>query len=168
VTVDTQVLPMTLLPKPNLTDRMAGSFCKAFSIPAKEPDTAKRIPPDSEASQANAQSTADIVGRPTTARSNHLAIQEQSAPSLARTVPLTRDIVNVISPLKLSLMLSRKRLALKLHAFSKASNIGVPGSLSPGIKALTDQAVPHHSHDHAEQRSCCFRQHIGHAQEAHQ
>ena len=139
---------MTLLPKPNLTDKMAGSFCKAFSITAKEPDTAKRIPPDSEASQANAQSAADIVGRLTTAR--HLAIQEQSAPSLARTVPSTRDIVNVISPVKLSLMLCRKRLALKLHAFSKASNIGVPRSLSPGIKALTDQAVPHHSHDHAD------------------
>ena len=96
---------MTLLPKPNLTDRLAGSHCKAIGITAKEPDTAKRIPPDSEASQANAQSTADIAGQPTTARSKPLAIQEQSAPSLARTVPFTRDIVYVMSTMKLSLML---------------------------------------------------------------
>ena len=40
---------------------MAGNFRKAMGITAKEPDTAKRIPPDSEASQANAQSAAKMV-----------------------------------------------------------------------------------------------------------
>jgi len=47
--------------KPNLTDRMAGNFRKAMGITAKEPDTAKRIPPDSEASQATAQSATHMV-----------------------------------------------------------------------------------------------------------
>ncbi|KAL0036203.1 hypothetical protein WJX79_007899 [Trebouxia sp. C0005] len=47
--------------KPNLTDRMAGNFRKAMGITAKEPDTAKRLPPDYEASQANAQSAANMV-----------------------------------------------------------------------------------------------------------
>ena len=40
---------------------MAGNFRKAMGILAKEPDTAKRIPPDSEASQANAQAAANMV-----------------------------------------------------------------------------------------------------------
>ena len=40
---------------------MAGNFRKAMGITAKEPDTAKRIPPDSEASQANAQSAANMI-----------------------------------------------------------------------------------------------------------
>jgi hypothetical protein len=40
---------------------MAGNFRKAMGITAKKPDTAKRIPPDSEASQANAQAAANIV-----------------------------------------------------------------------------------------------------------
>ncbi len=39
--------------------------------------------------EANAQSAADIVGQPTTARSDHLAISEHIAPSLAKPVPLT-------------------------------------------------------------------------------
>ncbi|DBA95921.1 TPA: hypothetical protein ACH3X1_001448 [Trebouxia sp. C0004] len=47
--------------KPNLTDRMTGNFRKAMGITAKEPDTAKRIPPDSEASQATAQAAANMV-----------------------------------------------------------------------------------------------------------
>ncbi len=59
-----------------------------------------------------------------------------------------------MSAFKLSLMLWRKRLALKLQAFrqiiAQASNIAVPWSLSLGIKALTDQAAPHHPHDHAD------------------
>ena len=47
--------------KPNLTDRVAGNFRKAMGITVKEPDTAKRIPPDSEALQATAQSAANMV-----------------------------------------------------------------------------------------------------------
>ncbi len=67
---------------------------------------------------------------------------------------MTREIVNVMSAFKLSLTLWRKRLALKLQAFrqiiAQASNIAAPWSLSLGIKALTDQAAPHHSHNHAD------------------
>ena len=47
--------------KPNLPDRTAGNFRKAMGITAKEPDTAKRIPPDSETSHATAQSAANMV-----------------------------------------------------------------------------------------------------------
>ena len=44
-----------------MTDRMAGNFRKAMGLAGKEADTAKRIQPESEASQAAARSAAVLV-----------------------------------------------------------------------------------------------------------
>ncbi len=77
-------------------------------------------------------SAAKQAGQPT-AHSNHLAIPEHSVSPSAKAVPLTRDLVNVISPLR-----------------PEASELGVPRSLSPGSKALSDQAAPHLFCGHAD------------------
>jgi len=76
-------------------------------------------------------SAAQQAGQPT-AHSNHLAISDQSVSPSAKAVPLTRDLVNVIS-----------------HLRPEASELGVPRSLSPGSKALSDQAAPHLFYGHA-------------------
>jgi len=85
---------------------------------------------------------AQQVGQPTTAHSGRLAIQEHSAPSFVEAVPLTRDLVNVIPPCRPE--------GSKQARFHEPSKTAVPRFLSPGSKALTGQAVPHLSHDHAD------------------
>lgn len=84
--------------KPNLTDRMAGNFRKAMGITAKEPDTAKRLPPDYEASQANAQSAANMVQIGFTAFAVSAYIRSSLCPDLKSYSPQPMHLTAQVRP----------------------------------------------------------------------
>ena len=77
---------------------MAGNFRKAMGITAKEPDTAKRIPPDSEASQANAQSAANMVQIGFTAFAVSAYIRSSLCPDLQSYSPQPMRLTAPVRP----------------------------------------------------------------------
>ena len=112
----------------------ASSFGAPYSCEGRAPlQFSTRLAAFNGCSEGQKPSSAPKQAGQPTAHSNHLAIPEHNVSPSAKAVPLTRDLVNVISPLR-----------------PAASELGVPRSLSPGSKALSDQAAPHLFYGHAD------------------
>ena len=90
----------------------------------------------SEARKTN--SAAKQAGQSTIAHSNSLAVPNHSVPSFVEAAPLTRDLVNIMSPFKPA--------PEKQAKFHEAE----PRFLSSDSKALDSQAAPHRLYDHAD------------------
>ncbi len=112
----------------------APSFSRSYSPEGRAPlQSSTRLAAFNGGSEGQKPSSAAKQAGQPSAHSHQLAISEQGVSPSAKAVPLTRDLVNVIS-----------------HLRPEASELGVPRSLSPGSKALSDQAAPHLFCGHAD------------------